>query len=160
MTGRAKLMIYSQFAGDAMRPWASSAFVDKSTFTAGWNATTYQLALVANKWGQLGDADEGARWVADDYIIVVDRNPVDPNSLQAWESYGPYKVAKNYEVDGANLLTLQSGTTLTNFCTNTEYVVISANYSDASAAQKANEAYQGGVVTQRFGASGKPHRWG
>ena len=158
--GQAGLLVFGAFDAASKRPWAGSALVDRTASNAGWDNTNKRLTLVALEFGEAGDYDDGARFASGDYVLILDRNPVDPASLTSSEVWGPIAVASAYETDGAQLLTLAGGTTLTGWDTTHEYVVVPADYADAVAAQRLVNAYQAAVSDAKLNSADAAHRWG
>ena len=144
-TGKATLLINSRYDPTRKVPWAASALIDKTATTGGWDSANYRLTLIALKYGAAGDSDDGAAFADGDLVKIIETAPADPTSPTEW---GPIAVASAYETDGAQVLTLAT-ITLTGYDTTgaTEYAVITADYSDCTAAQILRNAHQAAPAT-------------
>lgn len=146
-------------AADDVAPWGYAAIVDRSATSGGWDNTTKQLTLVAQIYSN-GTNDDGAAIEEGHYVYVQESAPEDPTSITRW---GPFEVDSDYETDGAQILTLVAGTTMAGFDTAgaTEYVVVPADWDDASAAQQLAGTWQADATDEDLGSgSDDPQRWG
>lgn len=115
-------------------PWAHSALVDITATNGGWDAGAYRLTLVAYEYGDSArDNKDGNQFAQGDYVTIRERAPDYPTSQQMW---GPIEVAKDYEDDGTDLLTLANGTTLTGWDATKEYIVTPGDYDEVQTSQK------------------------
>ena len=97
-------------------------------------AVAYQLTLVAYEYGDEDrDNKDGNQFSDGDYVTILERDPKNPASQQMW---GPIEVAKDYEDDGTNILTLVNGTTLTGWDATKEYIVTPGDYDEVGSHQK------------------------
>lgn len=154
-TGKATLLLYSQWSGSLVVPWAAAAVVDQSATNGGWDDANDRLTLLPLEFGLAGDSDDGAAFAAADVVAIVERAPADPTSPQTWTGL---VVDKAYEADGTNILTLATGTTLSGWNASIEYVVIPDAYSAVVTAQKSLHAFTADAATHNLG-SDRAHRW-
>jgi hypothetical protein len=159
-TGEATLAIHGQYA-DWGTPYAPAALVDMSATNGGWDAVNYRFTLVAHEYGKsTTDPDDGAALgVVGNVLRVVERNPSNPTSPQAWE----VEVAETYETDGAQILTVGT-VTLTGWDGDTEYMITFADYTSASsAAQQQLGSWLADTVTETLDSgvgNDRPDRYG
>jgi hypothetical protein len=115
-------------------PWAHAALVDIDATNGGWDAGAYRLTLVDYEYGDADvDNKDGNQFAQGDYVTIRERAPENPSSQQMW---GPIEVAKDYEDDGIDLLTLANGTTLTGWDATKEYIVSPGDYDEVVITQK------------------------
>ena len=154
----ADLLIMSAFDLDDAAPWAAAAVVDIDATNAGWDSSNKILTLVAHTYGDSSTDDhDGEAFVAGHECYVQESTPEDPTSVTRW---GPWRVL-GY-TSGSRELELEAGTTLGGFDTtgDTEYVVVAADYGDASVGQRLLGTWGASVTTQLLNGSVAAQRWG
>lgn len=125
------LLAQAQSYGESM---AAAAINDLDASNGGWSSSSYQMTLERWTYGRENeDPKDGERFRANDYIRIVERAPADPDNPQSW---GPFEVAKNFEADGTDILTLATGTTLTGWDNTKEYIIMPADYTEVAEDQK------------------------
>lgn len=155
-TGNATLLLYSQYSASLKAPWAGSALVDIAATNGGWDSANKRLTLIAQQWGTGSDSDDGACFFDGDFVDVVERAPASPTAPQRWTAL---EVAKDYEGDGAQLLTLTSAT-LTGWNAAAEYVVLPTFVTSAAAQQLTLHTWHANATTHILGASGQAQKYG
>jgi hypothetical protein len=141
-------------------PFSPSAIIDRSKntggYTAGWDSTNKRLWLLSLSFGYYGtESDDGARFYSGRYIRIIETNPDNPDSPQTW---GPIRVASDYETDGASVLTLDASTTLTGYSSSKEYAVEFADFGDSS--DYGQGTWMASGTTRAFTGGYRPGRYG
>lgn len=160
-TGRFTLMLHSQYANYG-QPYAPSMLVDIDAANAGWDSANKRLTLVAQQYGTGGDSEDGAMILRGWKLKIIERAPSDPGgTVQTWSV--EVHASKDYEADGANMITLVAGTTLTGWDTDKEHVVTFDDWTAVLAAQKTEGTWQADDVSELLDSGSgndNPHRWG
>jgi len=136
-TGTAMVLLYSIYEASLKHAIGAAAAIDHSAANGGWDNVNKRLTLVSKEFDgdyASDEPDDGARFYALDKINIIERAPSDPTSPTTWTNV---TVLSDYETDGAELLTLAPGTTLTAFDTtgNTKYIIVAADVDNVPAAQ-------------------------
>jgi hypothetical protein len=138
--GKATVLIYSRYSAAYKTPWASSAITNVSAGNGGWNASTYCLTLSPIYYGDVTtDYEDGRTFAAGDVVSIVERAPSNAQAATAWANI---TVDKTYETDGGNLLTLATGTTLTGWNAQLEYIIIPSEYAATPSNMHTNHPWQ------------------
>jgi hypothetical protein len=141
--GRATLLQMSRYAASEKPPWAAAALVDITASNGGWNATTKQLTLVPHYIGDPSyDSKDGATLQAGYKISIIESGSASWEGISDPLMFSPHTIAKAFEADGANILTLVDGPGTT-WDPEKEYVVVPGAYGDCTLAQKADGFYLG-----------------
>lgn len=154
--GNIKVMLLSQWAsyGD---PWSPSAITNKNHASGGWDAVNYRLYLLPYEFGdEETDPDDGEVFITGDVINIIERAPADPENPQKWTGL---VVAKNYEADANECLTLET-TTLSGFDSEKEYVITYADYDDITTLQKLKGCWYHGYAEYLGAAKDAVKRYG
>ena len=158
--GTATLMLLAQYSGYGSA-WAPAALVDKSAANGGLGVVANRLTLVALEWGTGTDPDDGAVFEETWEVYIIERAPSDPT---APDIYGPYACAKDYEADGAQLLTLPVGAgaaiTAAGWDATKEHVVVFADYDEVVAGQLTEATFQADTSSMLLGGADFAQRWG
>jgi hypothetical protein len=156
--GNAALLLHSQYQSYGVPP-APSALVDIDASNGGWDNVNKRLTLKALHYGESGDPDDGAAFSDNDVLLIIERAPTNPDSPQSWQ----VTVDGVYEVDGAQLLTLDAGTTLTGWDSDKEYIVTFADWTNVQASQQTDGTWQADVDSELLDSGSgndSPQRWG
>jgi hypothetical protein len=156
--GKAVLLLHAQYQNYGI-PWAPSALVDIDAANGGWDATNKRLTLEALHYGESGEPDDGSAFAAGDELLIIERAPANPANVKSWQ----VTVDSAYETDGAELLTLDAGTTLTGWDAAREYIVTYADWTQVQAGQKTEGTWQANATTNLLDSgSGNdaPQKWG
>jgi hypothetical protein len=158
--GTVGLMLHGQYS-EFGAPWAQAALVDKSAPNGGLDVANDRLTLIALYWGTGTDPDDGSIYKATDEVLVLQRAPTNPAAC--WVA-GPYGCAKDYEADGAQLLTLEAGAgaamTALGWDPNKEHVIISADYADVTADQLERGTWQASPTSLLLDGTDYAQRYG
>ncbi len=144
--GNATLLFIAQ-ASTYPLPWAGTAVVDQTATNGGWDAGTYQLTVQAWAFGDYDDSKDASGLLDGHAVRIIERDPEDPSNPLNW---GPFDLDGDFEDDGSNIITLDSSTTMATWDATREYIVVSGNYSEATAVQKQAQTYisdNGGFVS-------------
>ncbi len=154
-----EIILFPNYSRRAQK-WAPSALIDKSYstggFSGGYDSTAKQLYLVANKFSDSSlNEKDGDAFDETDVCRIIERAPLDPSSAQTWNNI---IIDEAFETDGTNILTLNSGTSLTGFDSNKEYIIEFSGYENATTSQRSRGTFQAGSQDELLG-SDKAQRW-
>jgi hypothetical protein len=153
--GAAEVLLFS--VPTLPKPWAAAALVDITATNGGWDATNKRLTLKALLFGESGDSDDGADFLAGEKVDVIESAPEDPTSPQSWRNQ---LLDSDYETDGAGLLSFDSGVTLSGWDPDKEYFVVVAAYDNVIAAQKTRNTFQASPSTHLLNGADDADLWG
>lgn len=145
-------------------PYAPAALVNIAASNGGWSDANDRLTLVALTFGETGDPDDGAALAptGGEELLIIERAPADPAAPLSWQV--TVKAATPYETDGAEILSLAAGTTLTSWDADREYIVTYADWDlPVVAAQELLGTWQADATTELLASGGtndSPQRYG
>lgn len=159
--GRASLLQLSRYAESEKPPWGACALVDITATNGGWNATTKQLTLVPFYVGDADcDAKDGSAFKSG-YTISI----FESTAANGWVGiyvplmFGTVTVAKDFEADGPNLLTVEEDLGAS-WDPDKEYVVIPGAYETCTTAQQFDGLYPADPSTLLIESTWAAKLWG
>jgi hypothetical protein len=141
-TGQATILLYSGASPLDAHPWAPGALVDNAG-SEGWSGTPgFYLAVEQFAFGDSTiDSEDGEAFVAGDEILVIHTHTTDPTSPSV---QGPFTVSG---YDAANNRLYLSGSPSISLVSDSEYVVVPADYTDIGGAQRLRASHQASATT-------------
>lgn len=159
MIGRSDQLLCCRYDATTMVPWAAGALIDRAATNGGWDAANARLTLVARQYDEAVDNKGGAAFERGDKVRIrqINNSGYALGTAKEWDNL---EVGEDFETDGANILTLSGGTTLTGWDSAQEYVVEPSHYADTTADQKVRNAWQADLSTRLLGGADRAQRWG
>jgi len=142
--GAATLMLMTQY-GWAGMPWSPAALV-----------TAYDdqvITLAANEFGKTGDPDDGTAFHANDAVLIIERNPVDPTD----PAFYAVTLVDDYGDEGTGMFTVSDPLELS---ATKEYVMVFGDYADIVLAQKVLGSWIANSATELIAVNTKAYRYG
>lgn len=136
-----------------VRPWGPSALIDRNVANSGWNASSFTLTMIPQRWGMIGNAHDGNAFFPGCQILLINTCPPDPASLAASDIIGPIEVRANYGSQGQALLSISTTANLANFNANYQYCIVLADYSSQPANVITSGSWQANAATFRLGSN-------